>query len=152
MLVAVAAAAAAVAFLLAAADRSRERTLLTLQQEAERLAAEAAPALEAQGALLRHASGRQLVHSTLGARPDIAGALSALGQVLPPDVVVSAVRATGADLQVEGTARDAAALVPLLDADPRFDNVRSLAASARFRDGRDTRESFAIAFHAVARN
>ncbi len=150
--VAVTAAAAAIVFLLGSLDRARERTLASLQAEAEQLAAEATPALEAHAALLRRATARQVMHSTLGDRPDIAGALAALGQVLPGDVVVTAVRATGRELQLEGTARDAGALVPLLDADPRFDNVRSLAANARFRDGRETRESFAIALHASARD
>jgi Tfp pilus assembly protein PilN len=139
-------AAAASLFLVAAIDRSRERTRDALEAEAARLTTEAGPALAAQSARLAAVREHDVARSTLASRVDPAAALAAFSALLPRDVVVTAARMTGPDWQVEGTARNAAALVPLLDADPRFDNVRSLAASSRFRDGRETRESFSIAF------
>ncbi len=136
--------------LIAAVDRSRQRTHDALQQEVTRLREAAGPAIAARETELARARAAHLAAALIGARPDPATALAALGQLLPRDVVISAVRVKGRDWQVDGTARDAAALLPLLDAAPRLDSVRSLGASARFRDGRETRESFSIAFRVAA--
>lgn len=138
---------AAVLFLVAAVDRSRERTLAALDARATQLGAEAAPALAAMTEQVATARAAGVAREVVRARPDPLGTLAALGALLPRDVVVTSIRMSGSEWQVEGTAKTAAALVPLLDADPRFDHVRSLGASARFRDGRTTRESFSIAFH-----
>lgn len=140
-------AVAAVLFLVAAVDRSRERTLAALDARATQLGAEAAPALAAMSEQVAAARAAGVAREVVRARPDPLGTLAALGALLPRDVVVTSIRMSGSEWQVEGTAKTAAALVPLLDADPRFDQVRSLGASARFRDGRTTRESFSIAFH-----
>jgi len=59
---------------------------------------------------------------------------------------VLSLRASAADWQIDGTALDAAAIVPLLDRDDRFEDVRFLSASSRFRDGDRTYETFSIAF------
>ena len=140
-------AAAGLLFLAAAVDRSRERTLAALDARAATLADSAAPALAAHAERLTAAREAGSARAVVARRPDPVATLATLSTLLPRDVVVTSIRMTGADWQVEGTARAAAALVPLLDADPRFDNVRSTAASARFRDGRETRESFSITFH-----
>ena len=144
---AVVAAVAGVSFVLAAADRARDRTLVALHAEAERLTIGAAPALEALTRLQAVAREGAMVRATLASRSDPSAALAALSQLLPSDVVIVSARANGAEWQLDGTARNAAALVPLLDAHERFDNVRSLAASARFRDGTVTRESFSLSLH-----
>jgi hypothetical protein len=144
---AVLAALAGLSFVLAALDRSRDRLLAALDREAERLTTIAKPALEAQQRLALSLREAALTREVLASRPDPAAALAAIGAVLPRDAIILSARATGNDWQIDGTARNAAALVPLLDADQRFDNVRSLAASARFRDGGMTRESFSIALH-----
>ena len=141
------AAVAGVTFLLVAADRSRERTLAALETEVERLTSVARPALEAQAHLALAQHEAAIVRVSLSERSDPASALAAIGDVLPRDVVILTARATGNDWQIDGTARNAAALVPLLDSRERFDNVRSLAGSSRFRDGNVTRESFSIALH-----
>lgn len=147
LVTAVVAAAAGLLFVFAAADRARERTLGALRAEAERLAISAAPALDAQARLLGVEREGLMVRATLASRSNPSSALAALSEVLPRDVVIVSAKATGAEWQLDGTARNAAALVPLLDADSRFDNVRSLAASARFRDGNMTRESFSLSLH-----
>lgn len=144
---AVLAAAAGIAFLFVAADRSRERTLAALETTAARLTSEARPALEARARLASRQREVRDVRIAQGERADPAAALAAIGTVLPRDVILLSVRAKGHDWQIDGTARNAAALVPLLDADPRFDSVRSLSASSRFRDGSALRESFSIAVH-----
>lgn len=140
-------AVAAVLFLVAAVDRSRERTLAALDARAAQLGTEAAPALAAMSEHVDAARATGVARDVVRGRPDPLSTLAALGTLLPRDVVVTSIRMNGSEWQVDGTAKTAAALVPLLDADPRFDQVRSLGASARFRDGRSTRESFSITFH-----
>jgi hypothetical protein len=140
------AAAAAIAFFAVSADRARERVLLLLTREADSLATMVQPAVEAQQRLSARARGSELARASRESRADPAGALAAVSTLLPRDVVVLNARVSAGAWQLDGTARDAAALVRVLDADPRFDNVRSLGPSTRFRDGRVARESFSIAF------
>jgi hypothetical protein len=144
--IAVLAAVAGVTFALLAADRWRERTLRALEADvaARRGAAVAGEAalaararLDAESAYLAHAGG--------AAREGTLGALAAISNALPPDAVILSARAVGREWQVEGTAASAASLVPRLDQDGHFEDVRILSASSRFRDGPRTRETFAIA-------
>lgn len=144
-LTALVAATAAITLCFFAIDRSRERTLTAIERQATALADSAQPALVAQQQLALSQRERQLAAQTLGTRPNPSAALARISQLLPRDVVVLTAKATGNDWQIDGTARNAAALVPLLDRDPQIENVRSLAASSRFRDGQLTRESFSIA-------
>jgi hypothetical protein len=72
--------------------------------------------------------------------------MSAVSKQLPPGATVLNLRVNGADWQVDGTAKDAAALVPLLDKDDHLENVRFLSASTRFKDGNRMVETFSIAF------
>ncbi len=139
-------AAAALAFCMFSFDRARERTLQALSAEAERLTQEVQPALAAQQTLLLRQREAELVRLTSANRPDPSAALAAVSALLPRDAVVLNARVTGNAWQIDGTAANAAALVRVLDADDRLDNVRTLSASSRFRDGRTTRESFSIAF------
>jgi hypothetical protein len=78
------------------------------------------------------------------------GGLAALGRRLPPDAVVQGLRADGDTWQVDGVARDAAAVVPALDADPRFVDVRSAAPSSRVEGAGGARETFSVAFRAAS--
>ncbi|MCC6316759.1 MAG: hypothetical protein IT361_03625 [Gemmatimonadaceae bacterium] len=146
MATAIVAAVAGLTVLFASVDRSRERTLQALEAEAVRLTGEAREALDARARTVLAQQETRLVRATQAERANPAAALAAIGATLPNDVVLLTARARGTEWQIDGTARNAATLVPLLDADPRFDNVRSLAASSRFRDGERTRESFSIAF------
>lgn len=139
-------AAAAIAFCAFSIDRARERELARLTAEAEALGREVQPVLEAQQRLAARARAADLARTSRSTRPDPAAALAAVSALLPRDAVILNARVSGEAWQLDGTARDAAALVRVLDADPRLDNVRSLGASSRFRDGRVTRESFSIAF------
>lgn len=135
--------AAGIAVLAWGADRSRERVLAALESRAATLAAQAdSEAL----AMLRSREAELALVRLREARPDPLGALAALGLALPGDAVVRSARADGDEWQVEGIAADAAAIVPRLDRDGRFDGVRVLAASTRFREGNRTRETFSIAF------
>lgn len=147
--VAAVAAAAGIVFCGAAWDQSRDRLLAALEQQASQRAEEVRPALEAQETLMLRDQEAALLTARQNGRSRATETLAAISSVLPSDVVVLNARMlnVGQDWQIDGTARDAAALIPLFDKDARFDNVRTLAASTRFRDGNRTRESFSIALH-----
>ncbi|MBK6486925.1 MAG: PilN domain-containing protein [Gemmatimonadetes bacterium] len=148
--VAVVAALAGLSLAVTAADRWREGTWRALEVDVatrrdSAAAGEAALAaharLDAEVAVLARAAGSG------GAAPRGAtlGALAAISNALPPDVVILQARAVGREWQLEGTAASAAALVPHLDRNGHFEDVRMLSASSRFRDGPRTRETFSIA-------
>lgn len=148
--VAVVAAAAALVLAVLAIDRWRERTLHALEADvaARRDAARGGvEALATSARLDAELSYLGKAARTLGdGRGGSLGALAAISNALPEDVVVLNARAVGREWQVDGTAASAAALVPHLDADGHFEDVRILSASSRFRDGARTRETFSLAF------
>jgi hypothetical protein len=72
--------------------------------------------------------------------------LSRLGTLLPRDVTIDALEWDGATWQLQGTASDATALLPLLTGDPLFTDVRALAPSTRFLEGGRQRTAFRIGF------
>ena len=140
-----AAAAGALAFALWAADGWRERTLQSLENDAAAVASRAAPATAAMQSLLSLETEAASLRRLAGGRSDPLGAMAALGTVLPRDVVVLSAKASGDDWQLDGTAREASALVPLLDKDGRFENVHFLSANSRYREGSRTYETFSLA-------
>lgn len=140
-----------VAFATLTFDRWRERTLIALEVEAARLAERARPALDAQDRLSSLSRERAILNEVSARRVDPSAALAAIGQALPRDVVVLSARATGEEWRLDGTAANAAALVPALDKAGGFENVRSLSASSRFQDGSRMRETFSIAFRVRAK-
>lgn len=140
------AAAAAIAFAVVAFDHWRERTLAALEAEAARLAVQARPALEAQARLSNMEVERAALSQSRAQRLDQGASLAAISHALPKDAVILSARATGDEWRLDGTAANAAALVPALDQTGAFENVRSLAASSRFQDGARMRETFSIAF------
>ncbi len=86
------------------------------------------------------------ITATAAARSDVLAALAAVGAKLPVEAVAQRIRIVGTEWQVEGNAVTASAVLAALAAEPRFQNVRFLAPSNRFRDGTTERETFAIAF------
>jgi len=131
------------------ADNWRERELATLQQRIAILRVSAAPALIAQQRLWRAATERGMLGAAdsvtrVGAGPAIV--LAQLSAVLPMDAFIQRLEWDGIVWRIDGSANDAARIVPLLDADLHFQDVRFVAASTRFVDGSRQRESFSIAF------
>jgi type IV pilus assembly PilN-like protein len=148
LVVAAAACVAAVIFALWAFDRSRARLL----QRIDSAVAAAVPRAEPALALQTRLAALEREAATLSARPSVGSrdplrVLAALTERLPRDATVLTLRATGDDWTVDGTAADAAAILPLLDRDERFENVRFLSATSRFREGSRTYETFSIGFH-----
>lgn len=146
--VAAVAAVAGLALATAAADRWRERTVRALEDEIATLREGAAPGEAALAARAR--LDAEIAHLARSERArsgaaGVLGALAAISNALPPDAVILNAHAVGRDWQIDGTASSAAALVPRLDQAGRFEQVRFLGASSRFRDGARTRETFSIA-------
>jgi hypothetical protein len=140
-----AAAGAALLFALWSADAWRGRTLHALEERSATLEARAAPATAAMRSLLTLQTEAETIRRLSAERPDPFGALAALGRALPRDAVVLSARAAGDDWQLEGTARDASVLVPVLDRDARIDSVHFLSASSRYREANRSYETFSVA-------
>lgn len=85
---------------------------------------------------------------TPASRLDAVQALAAISELLPRDVVVTRLRMTGDEWQASGRARggQAAAIIPALEHDGRFVDVRLTSPSTRFREDAQQFESFSVAF------
>ncbi len=142
-------AAAALVMLLASANHWRTSRLAALDARAAELSARAEPARRALArreqaaaelALLRDADARRQA-------PDAPlTVLAQLSRILPRDAFVQRLEWDGQVWRVEGTADNAPRLVPILDGDARFRDVRIASAGQRFLDAGRPRESFAISF------
>ncbi len=137
----------ALAFAVGAVDRSRSRLLEREEAELTELAprAQAAAGFQARLAQLELQTS---VASAGRAGTDPVAVLAALTRRLPRDATIMSVRADGDDWQVDGTATAAGRIVPALDAEPIFENVRFLAGSARFTEGNRVYETFSVALRA----
>ena len=140
----------ALALALWSVDRARERWLERIEGQIAALEPRAAHAAELRDRIAGLDREASAIAELGRGRPDPLGVLAALGERLPRDATVLNARASGADWQIDGTAAEAAAIVPLLDRDARFQDVRFLSASQRFSDAGRTYETFSIAFHAPA--
>ena len=129
-----------------AVDRARERTLTQISDQIALVAPRAQRAVELRDRLAAMDREALAIAEVGRRRADPLLVLAALSERLPGGAVVLNARGTGNDWQIDGTAADAAAIVPLLDRDPRFQDVRFLSASARFSDAGRTYETFSIAF------
>jgi hypothetical protein len=135
------------AVLAAGYDRHQARALTRLELREQALLAMLEPARAARARMER----ARLELAQLGSLAEAAGAataplplLAALGELLPDDAVVDRLAWDGIMWRLDGSARDAAALVPRLAADPRLREVRSAAPSQQFTEGGVVRRSFAI--------
>ncbi|WP_291163304.1 hypothetical protein [Gemmatimonas sp. UBA7669] len=140
-------AAAVLAILLWIGNTWRDRTLRSLEQQAETLARAAEPAESARSRLARAEAELVWLNADAAQASQSASAVLAhVGERLPRDAFVQRAEWDGVSWRIDGSARDAAALVPRLDADSLLRNVRSLAPSTRFLDGGQPRNSFSIGF------
>ena len=138
----------ALGFALWALDRSRDDVLARVTAEQAALQSRAAPAAALQAQLAGLEQEDAVARTVSSTRVDPLRVLAALGERLPRDVTVLNARAIGDEWRIDGTATNAAAILPALDGDSRFTNARFLAATARYREGGKTYESFSLAFRA----
>lgn len=126
------------------ADRWRAQQLTLADAELARLTSEAAPA---QASAIRLQRARAEVDAlrpqTLASAADV---LARLGAVLPRDAFVQRLDWDGSVWRIDGSAANAPAIVPMLDGDTMFSDVRIVAATTRFMDMGRQRESFSISF------
>jgi len=76
-----------------------------------------------------------------GHRGEVLRVLDELSKIVPTNVYFSNLRLRGNVLEVQGSAENASALIPLLERSPLFENVGFNAPSNR---GRDNRETFSL--------
>lgn len=124
-------------------DRWRARTLVEADRVLADLTRAAAPA---QRASARVRSGMAELSMISAYAPAPSAVLARIGELLPRDAFVQRLEWDGTTWRIDGSANDAPALIPLLDGDTLFANVRSAAATSRFVDMGRQRESFSIAF------
>lgn len=146
-------AAAAVVVLALSLDHWRSAQLAAVRERVDALSAQAAAA-EAASSRLQSSAAEVRALQVARTQQESADAplrvLAALTRVLPRDVVVQRMEWDGEQWRVEGTTDKAPRLVPLLDADAFFRDVRTLAPSQRFLDIGRQRETFTIGFHTRA--
>ena len=138
--------AAMIVLLVISTNLSRERKLLTIQHGVDSLTVAAAPALAAATRLSSLDNEARALRARSSSRNGAFEVFAALSKALPSDVFVQRLERNGAAWRLDGSASQAASIVPQLDAAGMFRNVRILSASTRFRDGNRMRESFSIGF------
>ncbi len=136
--------AAALAAFGVSLDRWRARELAVTDSALQEMDTLAAPARLASARLETARGELALLASASGGSP--AKVLARLGELLPSDAFVQGLEWNGETWQINGSAQNAPSVVPLLDADPMFSDVRIVAASSRFLDAGRQRESFSISF------
>lgn len=82
-------------------------------------------------------------------RVDVLRALGALTDRIPADTWLRTIQVADNEWQIQGTGDDAAALIPALEADPMFEDVRFVAATRRVQIENSTYDDFAVAFRAL---
>jgi len=141
--------AASVVAIAWAGNRVRDSELVQAQQQLAQLTADAAPAQRAALRLDRALTEQRLLASAdslNGSGTTPSAILARLGALLPKDAFVQRLEWDGTVWRIDGSATDAPRIVPLLDADAHFADVRIVSASTRFLDAGKQRESFSIAF------
>lgn len=83
---------------------------------------------------------------------NVLGMMQLLTRRLPPGALILNLQMRGGTWQVDGTAPDAAALVPLLDQENRLQDVHMLSGSSRFQEDDRQYETFSIAFRDAGPN
>jgi Tfp pilus assembly protein PilN len=112
--------------------QERASSALALQQQAE--------------ALDRQADAVVEIENT---RPNPLEGLLELSEEFPEDAWIRSIRSAGGEVQIDGYAGDAAALIPLFENDPRFEDVRFLSGTSRTQFGNETYENFSLALRVV---
>lgn len=140
--------AAACVALVASVDSRRDATLRATLRAADSVSTLAGPALAVRTQLNQLDRERALLATKQTVASNPLGVLAAISNALPPDAFVQRLEWDGKEWKLEGSANQAADIVPRLDAAGMFNAVRVLTASTRFRDGDRMRESFSVAFQA----
>lgn len=145
----VAALVVALAALGASLDHRRTATLRALDARISALQEEAAPVLDLRNEVASVAELTAVVSGEASDRMNPLDVLLALTRILPEDAYVTQLSVSGDSWELNGYARDAAKLVPLLERSDLFADVRFRTATTRTRIGDRSLENFSLAFHHV---
>ncbi|MBL0937939.1 MAG: PilN domain-containing protein [Gemmatimonadaceae bacterium] len=128
-------------------DSWRDRRLASLERDVVAMTELTAPVLAARERRDRAVVEQSLLAEDAAARTrSPVHVLDRVAERLPREAFVQRAEWDGSLWRIDGSALDAAVLVPRLDAEPTFSGVRSLAPSTRFLDGGRQRSSFSIGF------
>ncbi len=141
--------AAALLFALLSVDAYRARAEGALETRIAELRAQAADALALQERAEALGRRTRAVSAIEAGRPDLLRALLELSERLPAGAWIRSIRAAEGEWEIDGYARDAAALIPLFENDPRFEDVRFRSATSRAQVGTETYENFSLALRVV---
>lgn len=140
---------AAILFAVLSVDALRARTEDRLDDRLATLRAQAAPAVALQTEAQELSGEIRALAEVDSARVDLLASLRALTRRLPEGAWVRSIYARPGEWQLDGYARDAAELIPVFENDPRFEDVRFLAATSRVQLGEETYENFSLALRTV---
>lgn len=139
----------AVAFLLLSWGAYRQRVEESLDAQLGRLHTQAAPVIELRTEVAALEQSLAELDRVRTGRPDVLGTLQALSGLLPPDTWIRRLTASGPNWQIEGSAENAASLVPLLERHPRIEDVRFVGATTRMEGNNDAYDTFTLAFRST---
>jgi Tfp pilus assembly protein PilN len=145
-----AAAVAAFALAMSGLDASRARAERRLDDRLAEVRSQATEVLALQTEAESLIRERRELEGIETQRPRPLEVLLAVSQLLPPDAHVRAIRMTRSGWEIDGYARDAAALVPVLDDHSEFEDVRFRSATTRAQVGNQAYESFSLALRHVS--
>jgi hypothetical protein len=139
-IIAIVAALAALDYARSAYEQRLDRAIVVAENNAQ-------PGLALRRRLAGLEREAQLIRLS-AASNDAVHTLAALSELLPRGVVVIRLRMTADEWQASGRAHggEAAAIVPALERDARFTDVRMTSPSTRFREDAQEFESFSVAF------
>lgn len=137
---------AALVFLVLSWGAYRQRVEANLDAKLVALRDQAAPVLELRAEAVALARSLGELDRLQATRPDVLGTLRALSTSLPADTWIRRLSASGQDWQIEGSANDAAALIPLLERHPLIEDVRFVGATTRIERNDDAHDTFILAF------
>ncbi len=149
LLAATAACAVALGMAGAAVDGRRDRALRELEARAAALAAPAEEARRLQSRAEELRAEILAIAAIEAERPRPLQGLLELTRTLPEEAWIESIRATPEGWQIDGYASDAAALVPVFEEDPRFEDVRSVAGTSPTRLNGVTYENFSLVLRRV---
>ena len=141
--------AAGLLFAATSVDAYRARVEESLDGRAADLQAQVESSLELQARWEELRQQLVAVSEVESRKPSALATLVQLSQLLPENAWIRTMRAEDGEWQIEGYARDAAALVPLFENHPYFRDVRSRAPTSRTQLGGDTYENFSLALRTI---
>jgi general secretion pathway protein L len=120
-----------------------------LEERIATVEAEAGPVLELRSQAQAVADELGLLAREATERSNPLEVLLAVTQLLPPDAHLNHFTAIGDEWELNGLARDAARLIPLLEQSDLFADVRFRTATTRVRVANEFFENFSLVFRHV---